>query len=48
MNCEFSGIVIEDFTIPETVFSKIIFVNKYVWSSNSSRIARVWSLAQVS
>ena len=41
MNCEFLGIVTEGFTIPETVFSKIIFVNKYVWPSNSSRISRV-------
>ena len=27
MNCDFLGIVTEGFTIPETVFSKIIFVN---------------------
>ena len=25
MNCEFSGIVTEGFTIPKTVFSKIYF-----------------------
>ena len=25
MNCDFSGIVTEGFTIPETVFSKLIF-----------------------
>ena len=28
MNCEFSGIVTEDFTILETVFSKIYFCVK--------------------
>ena len=34
MNCEFLGIVTEGFTIPETVFSKSIFVKICVWSSD--------------
>ena len=34
MNCDFSGIVTEGFTIPETVFSKIYFVTICVWSSD--------------
>ena len=34
MNCEFSRIVTEGFTIPKTVFSKYIFVKIYVWSSD--------------
>ena len=35
---DFSGIVTEGFTIPETVFKNIIFVKLYVWLSNSNRI----------
>ena len=34
MNCEFSGIITEGFTIPEIVFSKYIFVKIHVWSSD--------------
>ena len=34
MNCEFSRIVIEGFTIPEIVFSKYIFVKICVWPSD--------------
>ena len=34
MNCDFSGIVTEGFTIPETMFSKYIFVKIRVWSSD--------------
>ena len=34
MNCEFSGIVTEGFTISETVFSKYIFVKICVWPSD--------------
>ena len=34
MNCEFLGIVIEGFTIPEIVFSKYIFVKIFVWPSD--------------
>ena len=34
MNCDFSGIVIEGFTILKTVFSKYIFVKICVWSSD--------------
>ena len=34
MNYDFSGIVTEGFTIPETVFSKYIFVKICVWSSH--------------
>ena len=34
MNCEFSGIVTEGFTIPETVFSTYIFVKICVWPSD--------------
>ena len=30
MICDFSGIVTEDFTIPEIVFSKIYFLKIYV------------------
>ena len=41
LSCDFSGIVNEGFTIPETVFKNIIFVKLYVWLSNSNRIACV-------
>ena len=41
MNCDFSGIVIEGFTIPENSVHKIIFVKICVWSSDSSGIACV-------
>ena len=34
MNCEFSGIVTEGFTIPEIVFSKYIVVKICVWPSD--------------
>ena len=34
MNCDFSGIVTEGFTILETVFSKIYFVKICVWLSD--------------
>ena len=36
LSCDFSGIVTEGFTIPETVFLNIIFMKLYVWSSNSN------------
>ena len=32
--CDFSGIITEGFTIPETVFYKYIFVKICVWSSD--------------
>ena len=38
---DFLGIVTEGFTILENSVQKINFVNYCVWSSNSSRIARV-------
>ena len=41
MICDFSRIVTEGFTIPETVFSNCIFVKICVWLSNSNRIACV-------
>ena len=41
LSCGFSGIVTEGFTIPETVFSKYIFVKICVWLSNSNRITCV-------
>ena len=41
MICDFSRIVTECFTIPENSVHKINFVNLCVWSSNSSKIARV-------
>ena len=34
MICDFSGTVNEGFTIPETVFSKYIFVKICVWPSD--------------
>ena len=34
MNCDFSGIVTEGFTIPKKVFSKYIFVKICVWSND--------------
>ena len=34
LSCDFSGIVTEGFTIPETVFSIYIFVKICVWSSD--------------
>ena len=41
MNCDFSGIVTEGFTIPDNSVHKINFVKVCVWSSDSSGIARV-------
>ena len=40
MNCDFSGIVTEGFTIPKTAFSNN-FCEIMCWLSNSNRIARV-------
>ena len=34
MNCEFSGIITDGFTNPETTFSKYIFVKIRVWLSD--------------
>ena len=34
LSCDFSGIVTEGFTIPETVFYKYIFVKIRVWPSD--------------
>ena len=34
MNCDFSGIVTEGFTIPKIVSPKYIFVKICVWSSD--------------
>ena len=34
MNCDFSRIVTEGFTIPKIVFSKYIFLKICVWSSD--------------
>ena len=39
--CVLIGTVNEGFTVPETVFTKTIFVKICVWSSDSSGIARV-------
>ena len=36
LSCDFSGIVTESFTIPETVFSKYILCEICVWSSDSN------------
>ena len=36
LSCDFSGIVIEGFTIPKTVFSKNILCEICVWSSDSN------------
>ena len=34
LSCDFSGIVTEGFTIPETVFYKYIFVKIRVWPND--------------